>query len=119
MILTLISLPTNFPNHNLLASKFTPLTVRQSFSKEQIRRVDFLGTTLLLLSTTLLIVVLEETAIQYPWDSVFAIVLLVISALSWGLFLAWSWKLTRAEGVQEPVFPWRFVQCRVCFGLFT
>ena len=119
MIFALIAIPEHFPYHGLPASAYKPLTVRQSFSKEQLRRVDYLGTFLLLVMTVTLVAVLQETAIQYRWDSAFAIVLLIISGFSWILFLAWSWKSTRTEGVREPVFPWRFAQSRICIGLLT
>ena len=118
-LFTFVAIPEHFPHHDLPATEYKLLTLRQSFSREQMRRVDYLGTLLLLSATILLVVVLEQTAIQYRWDSAFAIVLLIISGLSWMLFLAWSWKLTRAEGVQEPVFPWRFVQSRICIGLLS
>ena len=93
--------------------------MRERFSKKQILRVDFLGTTLLLSASILLVVVLEQTEIQYEWSSPFAIVVLIVSALSWIGFLAWSWKVTRSEGRCEPIFPWRFMQSRVCIGLLV
>jgi hypothetical protein len=83
----------------------------------RISRVDFLGTILLLSATILLVAALEETANEYKWRSAFVITALVVSGLSWILFLAWSWKVTPREGVLEPIFPWRFMQNRVFSGL--
>lgn len=119
IILLLIAIPTNFPRHGLPPSSYKPLTLRQSFSKTQFNRVDFLGTTLLLSATILLVSALEEAGTQYKWRSVFVIVVLLMSGLSWIAFLAWSWKITRAATAREPIFPWRFMQSRVRIGLIV
>ena len=118
-ILVFITLPTNFPHHGLPQSIYNPLTMSQRFSKKQILRVDWFGTFFLLSASILLVVVLEQTEIQYEWRSPFAIVVLIISALSWIGFLAWSRRITLLAGRCEPVFPWRFMQSRVCVGLLV
>lgn len=118
-LLLLVNIPKNFPHHGLSRSVYTPLTLRQCFSQKQTRRVDFLGTALLLSASILLVVVLEETGIHFEWRSAFAIAVLIVSCLSWLGFLVWSWKVTRTEGVREPVFPWRFMQSRVFMGILV
>lgn len=81
------------------------------------KRLDILGAALLLVATLLLVTALEEAGIRFPWKSPFVIILLTVSGLLWIVFLAWERKLTRAASVQEPVFPWRFVQSRVWVGM--
>lgn len=117
MFVLLLAVPTNFPYHGLPEMSYKTHTLRQSFSRSQLRRVDFLGTALLLVATTLLVAALEEAGGQYDWNSAFVIACLTISGLSWVAFLAWSWKITRAEGDMEPIFPWRFLQSRVRMGM--
>ena len=92
-------------------------TLKHGLSKTHLRRVDFLGTALLLLVSILLVAVLEETEVHYQWRSTFAILVLIASGLSWLAFLGWSWKITRANCVREPVLPWRLIENLVCVGL--
>lgn len=117
IVLVSVAIPRNFPHHGLPPSLHEPKTFKQSFSRAQFRRVDFLGTALLLSATIFLVTALEEADVQYAWDSAFVIVVLALSAISWIAFLAWSRRVTRIEGKREPVFPWRFVTSRVCIGL--
>lgn len=76
-----------------------------------------MGTALLLSASVLLVTVLQETGTEYKWHSAFAIIVLIVSGLSWLAFLGWSWKVTRDQDVREPVLPWRLIQSRVCIGL--
>lgn len=110
-------MPRHFPHHGLPQATYDPMTWLQTFSKAQFRRVDFLGTGLLLSATILLVAPLEEADVTYAWDSAFVIVLLIVSGISWIGFLFWSRKVTRGSGAREPVFPWRFMQSRVRIGL--
>lgn len=117
IILLLLAIPKNFPHHGLPESVYPRQSVRHRFTRAQLGRIDFLGTALLLSATVLLVTALEETGIQFQWKSPFVITILVLSALSWIAFFAWSERITSAEKSREPVFPWRFVQSRVCIGL--
>lgn len=111
-----ITIPRNFANHGLPKSSPLVIPLKQRFSRAQIRRVDFLGTALLLCATTLLVTALEEANVQYEWSSGFIIAILILSALSWIAFLAWFKFITRSEGVREPIFPWE-VYGESLFGL--
>ncbi|KAK6615280.1 major facilitator superfamily transporter [Botrytis cinerea] len=99
-------------------SMYKPKTLSESFSRQQFGRVDFIGTGLLLCAAILLIVALEETGIDYKWNSGFIIAVLTISIISWISFFAWSWRITSWDGTREPIFPWRFLTSRTCAGLF-
>lgn len=80
------------------------------------RRVDYPGFGLLLAASVLLIVAIEEAAVLYTWDNAVVIVLLVLSFVLVGVFLAWIWFLHRSDSCREPVFLWEFVKNRVFMG---
>jgi ABC-type uncharacterized transport system permease subunit len=117
VILLFLTLPSDFPYQGMNPETLASKQPSKKFSRQSLKRVDFLGTALLLSATILLVTVLEETGWNYAWGSAFSIVLLVVSVVSWALFLGWSYKITKEDGVREAVFPWRFMQNRVCIGL--
>ena len=119
IILVLITIPRNFPHHGIPPSLHQTQTLRRSSLRAQLLRADFVGTTLLLSATVFLVTAFEEAGVQYQWHSAFIIAVLVVSAVSWIAFLAWSRKITHMEGLREPVFPWRFVESRVCMALLV
>jgi hypothetical protein len=108
------TLPKKFPVHNRRDAG----SALESISKS-IGRLDLVGTFLLLASSVLLVTGLQQAGNSYGWNSPFIITCLVISALTWALFFAWSRYATAREtpGGREPVFPWRFVQSRVRIGM--
>lgn len=112
-----IAIPNNFPYHGLSQASHGSQSMRQLFSKRLFHRADFLGAFLLLAASILLVTALEEAGTHFEWRSAFTIVLLILSVFLWIAFLAWERKVTRAAGVREPVFPWRFIQSRICIGL--
>ena len=112
-----LSLPANYPFQNLSESKYRPLTLREKFSGKQLRRIDIPGTVTLLLANVFLVAALEEANSQYSWDSAFVVTSLVLSGVSWIAFFGLSRWTHRSQTARESVFPWRFIQNRVCFGL--
>lgn len=117
MVVLMITIPTNFPYHGRPGSGDAPKKIWEAFSKKSLKRVDFLGATLLLAASLLFVTPLEEAGLHYGWGSAFVITLLVLSGFLWVAFLAWERKVTSASSVREPVFPWRFMQSRVRMGL--
>lgn len=115
IIILMITIPAYFPYHG------QPLHSKRNtghvFSRENLKRLDFLGAALLLVATLLLVTALEEAGIRFPWKSAFVIILLIVSGLLWIMFLGWERRVTRAASIREPVFPWRFVQSRVWVGM--
>ncbi|KAK3197256.1 hypothetical protein GRF29_1536g1100656 [Pseudopithomyces chartarum] len=83
--------PRGFPYHD------NPKSFKTLMSKANLKRVDFLGGTLLLLATLSLVAGVEEAGLSHSWDSAFVIAIV--------------------PGAVEPVFPWRFVQNRVWMGM--
>ena len=113
-----LSLPPNYPFHGLPSSSYQVLKWREKLSKEQIGRIDVPGTIALVSATVFLVAALEEANSQYTWGSTFVVISLVVSCISWAAFFTWSWWTTGSAALREPVFPWRFIQSRVCIGLF-
>jgi hypothetical protein len=116
-VLLSVTIPRKFPYHGMDEGELMLRRPADNLSRKAIKRVDFVGATLLLSATIFIVTVLEETGFDYKWKSPFAIVLLIASIFSWVLFIVWSWKVTTTDGVVEPVFPWRFMQSRVAIGL--
>jgi hypothetical protein len=92
---------------------------RQGTLRQTLKRIDSLGTLGLLAGTVLLVTAVEEAAVGHPWGSTQVAALLAIAIVSWILFLAWEWYVTKQDSIREPVFPWRFLQNRVWLGLLT
>lgn len=111
----IISIPAYFPYHGQPSHE--KRKIGRVFSLETLKRLDFLGAALLLVATLLLVTALEEAGIRFPWKSPFVIILLTVSGLLWIVFLGWERRVTRAANMQEPVFPWRFVQSRIWVGM--
>ena len=106
--------PRGFPYHD------NPKSFKNLMSKTNLKRVDFLGSTLLLLATLSLVAGVEEAGLSHGWDSAFVIAMLVVSGVLWIVFLLWERHITKRDsfpGAVEPVFPWRFVQNRVWMGM--
>lgn len=100
-----IMLPNGFPNHGK-----TRYINGWRDTWVNLKRVDFVGATLLLTATIILIVALEEAGVRFPWKSAFVITLLAVSGILWIVFLIWERMITLKEGSREPVFPWRFIR---------
>ncbi|KAH8722881.1 major facilitator superfamily domain-containing protein [Phaeosphaeriaceae sp. PMI808] len=104
-------LPRHFPY------KERPQHQTSSIVKSVLARIDWLGVVLLLGASVLLVAALENAGLRRPWRSGYVAGMLVVSGLLWFVLLAWQWKVTRDDSVREPVFPWRFIENRVPFGM--
>ncbi|KAL1801393.1 hypothetical protein ACET3X_001735 [Alternaria dauci] len=87
------------------------------FSKHSLRRLDFLGATLMLGTLVLLATGLQQASLDYPWSSNKVLPLLVASAPFAVAFFTWQWYATQRRTNPEPVFPWRFCQSRIQLGM--
>jgi uncharacterized BrkB/YihY/UPF0761 family membrane protein len=107
--------PTVFPNqrHN----SQTPINLWGHFTRSSLKRIDVLGTILLLGASVLLITPLQQAADGASFGSTLVLPLLVISGLMWIGFVAYSWFITKKRELPEPVFPWRFASSRVAMGM--
>ncbi|KAE8163989.1 MFS general substrate transporter [Aspergillus tamarii] len=112
----ILVLPDRFPNHHVPRDERTRFSLQKSI-REAFLKVDMLGSSMLLVATVCLVAALEEANQEYEWRSPFTIVMLVISGVTWVVFLAWERRVTLASSQVEPVFPWRFVHNRVWLGM--
>ncbi|KAF7953324.1 hypothetical protein EAE96_006535 [Botrytis aclada] len=107
-------LPASFPyqGQNIRHQRIEP-----SSSKEAFRKIDFVGAILLVIATTLLVAALQETGGEFAWNSAFVVTLLIISGVTWVLFVLWERRVTLNMTSIEPVFPWRLMKSRVWVGM--
>lgn len=120
-VILIFTVPNGFPRHKLSQSASEATSGEEPrtklLSKPNFQRIDFIGTALLLIASILLVAALEEAAHGYQWDSPLVVTFLVISTVSWPIFILWERRITKADGIQEPIFPWRFLQSRVRIGM--
>ncbi|KAF2230324.1 MFS general substrate transporter [Viridothelium virens] len=114
-VILVFCLPNHFPYHGNSQNR-RHMSGKTSF-KQTFQRLDLVGSILLIIATLSLVAALLEASNEFPWKSAFVITLLTISGLCWGVFLLWEYFITISDGIQEPVFPWRFVQSRVWTGM--
>ncbi|KAF2108387.1 major facilitator superfamily domain-containing protein [Lophiotrema nucula] len=84
-----------------------------------LRRLDFVGSLLLLGSCVLLSTGLQKAALGHEWGSSLIMSLLILSAPFIAGFFLWSWYVTTRRTLPEPVFPWRFCQSRIRLGMMV
>ncbi|KAF2248085.1 MFS general substrate transporter [Trematosphaeria pertusa] len=89
-----------------------PASKRENASISSLKRIDFVGGTLLLGTCLLLTTGLQQASI-YRFDSALVLPLLVCTAPFLLAFLASQWFITTRRASAEPVFPWRFCTDRV------
>lgn len=88
-----------------------------SLIRHLFKRLDIIGTVLLLGTCLLLTTGLEQAAIGYSFLSAFVLPLLICAGPFCIAFFIWQWYITIRRSQQEPVFSWRFCQSRVCIGI--
>jgi hypothetical protein len=111
--LVVLALPSNFP-HPPRKDRW----VKDNFKLKNFRRLDFLGTFLLLAASILFVAALEGGGIEYSWNSPVTLSLLIISIVLWPCFILWEKFQDTRETAQEPVFPWRLATNRFAMGTF-
>lgn len=82
-----------------------------------LRRVDILGSLLMLGSCLFVSTGLQQAAVGYSWTSAVVLPLLVLAAPFTIGFFVWQWYVTTRRTFPEPVFPWRFCQSRIRIGM--
>ena len=113
-LVLIITIPRDFPHH---MSPEPRNNDTEPVRKASFSRLDYVGATSLLAATVFLVTALEQAGLSYRWKSLLVITLLALSGLLWVAFLIWERKATLAEGIQEPVFPWRCLQSRIWIGM--
>ncbi|KAI2468606.1 putative multidrug resistance protein fnx1 [Annulohypoxylon bovei var. microspora] len=114
LLLALAVIPNGFPHHNETPRQLETQKPRPTAS---IKRLDIIGTILLLVATVSLAAGFQEAGSRFPWKSAYVISLLTISGLLWIVLLLWERRVTLAGGSQEPVLPWRLLTDRAMTGI--
>jgi hypothetical protein len=121
IIAIFLCMPSDFPYQGQSNSEHSSQHVYQSmgalFSKNTVKRVDFLGAGLLLIATTFIVAALEQAGHDYAWNSAFVITLMTISGIVWILFTLWERTASLTSKTREPVFPWRLMSNRIWIGM--
>ncbi|KAI9643296.1 hypothetical protein NHQ30_007913 [Ciborinia camelliae] len=145
LLVALFAIPTRFPYHTEAELGIkqrifgtnpnnTPLTVHVNSKKDYLRanflpngmflagegtakKLDIIGTILVLLATITLAAGFQEADSRFPWKSAYVICLLLISGVLWILLVLWERKVTLLDGPQEPVLPWRFLTSKAMTGI--
>ncbi|KAL8746695.1 MAG: hypothetical protein Q9190_001319 [Brigantiaea leucoxantha] len=111
LVLLAMSMPAGFPYESHPSQG-----ILTYFKMAALRKVDFLGTILLLAASVLLVSALEEGGTEYPWKSAAVLSTFCISVVLWILFLAWEKFASGQYSTQEPVLPWRLLINRITMG---
>lgn len=82
-----------------------------------VRRIDAIGVFLLLAASLLLITALNETYVEFAWESTTAIVLVAVSGGLWVTFFVWEWFVIDKWEGYYPIFPKRFLYNRAWIGM--
>ena len=91
-----------------------PSEHRGTSHRGSLRRVDFLGSILLLAATVLMVFGLQEAGSRvYTWKSAATVSTLTVSAVCFAAFVAWETWLSICDRRTEPLFPLRLVAKRV------
>ncbi|KAE8412344.1 hypothetical protein BDV36DRAFT_271727 [Aspergillus pseudocaelatus] len=104
-IILILALLNCFLNHQVPQDERSRFSLQKSIH-EAFRKVDLLGSSMLLVATVCLVAALEEANQEYEWISPFTIVMLVISGVTWAVFLAWERRVTLSSTQVKPVFFW-------------
>lgn len=104
-LVTVLAITSLWPNED--SSSF--------FSREAFTRIDFIGSASLLSSSGLLVFAVQQAGSQtFSWSSPAIISALVISAISWVVFISWEacLEINQIRRI-EPIFPIRLLLSRV------
>ena len=112
LILTIIGMPPNFPNHK--KHKLSP----KKWTLDNFKKIDLIGVTFLLGASVLMVTALEEGGTQYSWRSAITLSLLILAFVLMFAFIFWERYQEKRDSLQEPVFPWRLATDRLAMGLF-
>ncbi|KAJ5329667.1 major facilitator superfamily domain-containing protein [Penicillium brevicompactum] len=116
-LLIFFILPAHFPNAAPVANGQSTSTPVWAKVKAAIHQVDFLGAFLVLTACSFIIAALQEGNYEYSWGSGLVVSFLVISGISWILFVGWEWLICRRDLKMSPMFPWRLTQNRLFMGI--
>ncbi|KAL8798758.1 MAG: hypothetical protein Q9182_006419 [Xanthomendoza sp. 2 TL-2023] len=101
-----------------------PEYAMSKLSMASVRKIDFIGATILLAASILLVTALEEGGTEYSWRSAVPLVLLILSIFAWVAFFVRERMQSNKRVDIESVLPWHLVSNRfwasmILHALFT
>jgi len=113
MALIVFLMPSTFSKHDhSLITRFL-----RRFTYSAFRRVDYMGTGLMLCASILLVLALEQAGTRYPWKSSAILSPLFISMFCWLSFVQCELRIDTDRTDEEPIFPMRLLKDRVVAGM--
>ncbi|KAL8949772.1 MAG: hypothetical protein Q9222_004151 [Ikaeria aurantiellina] len=114
----LLLMPHDFPYMG------SPQYAKSRLTMASVRRVDFMGATILLAASVLLVAALEEGGTEYSWRSAAPIVLLILSVFAWIAFFVRERHQSKRRLEYDSVLPWhlttnRFWTSMILHAFFT
>ncbi|KAL8805180.1 MAG: hypothetical protein Q9200_005536 [Gallowayella weberi] len=118
LILIFFLMPYDFPFMG------RPEYAMSKLSMASVRKIDFIGATILLAASILLVAALEEGGTEYSWRSAVPLVLLILSVFAWVAFFVRERMQSNKRVDFESVLPWHLVTNRfwasmILHALFT
>jgi hypothetical protein len=110
IVIIMIAMPKNFG-----LDQHTP-SFRTRASYRSFANLDLVGSVLIIMASFLIVTVLNETNLAFSWSSGGAIVLLVLTGVSWIAFFAWEWYISGIPR-KDPIFPKRWFFDRPWMGI--
>jgi hypothetical protein len=86
-------------------------------SSASFKRLDIIGSLMLLISSILFVFGFEQAGIRFPWSNPAIIVSLVLGTSFLLCFSAYEWYLDRHASAKEPVLPMRLLRNHGFVGL--
>ena len=109
-----VLLQTKFPNQHRTPKIQT--TSGQTWLGVSIRRIDILGTTLLLAACVLIVTAMQQAAEGYSFASRLVLPMLICAGVSLIAFLVWQ-RYINKRTLPESVFPWQLLTSRIYMGM--
>ncbi|KAI0173109.1 major facilitator superfamily domain-containing protein [Hypoxylon sp. FL1284] len=110
--LSVFGFPNGFPYH--ATAQLQPASARP---RSSLGRVDIPGTLIILAATVLVTAGFQEAGSRFPWKSAYVITLITLSGILFIALLLWERHVTLANGIREPILPWRFFTDHAMAGI--
>jgi MFS family permease len=92
--------------------------LRNRFTISSFKRLDLIGSGLMLAASILLVFALEEAGSRYAWASGVILGTLLVSVVAWAAFVGWEILIDKRRTMTaEPIFPMRLLKRRVVAGM--
>ena len=111
IVLLFLAMPAGFPYRTEKSEKMA-----KSFNVASIKKIDFVGTFLVLAGSILFVSAIEEGGTEYSWSSATVLSLLCVSLVLWIAFFIWQKMAGTRFSEHEPILPWHLLANRFTVG---